>query len=61
MGILLWAFAAQARPWLEAPGTRIPALAVLVLLGLVSYFGIGQAIGAFRIADLRGAVARQAR
>jgi putative peptidoglycan lipid II flippase len=61
MGGILWVYAMQAQPWLAASGTRIPALAAMVLLGAVSYFGIGQAIGAFRLADFRGAVARRPR
>jgi putative peptidoglycan lipid II flippase len=40
-------------------GLRYLALAALVLLGALSYFGIGTLIGAFRISDFRAALRRQ--
>jgi putative peptidoglycan lipid II flippase len=59
MGVVLWAFNAFGGALLEAPGTRLAGLALLVGLGLVSYFGFGQAVGAFRLSDFRGAVRRR--
>jgi putative peptidoglycan lipid II flippase len=46
-------------PALGMHGLRYLALAALVLLGGLSYFGIGTLIGAFRIADFRAALRRQ--
>jgi putative peptidoglycan lipid II flippase len=58
MGALLWAFSAAAGGLFVSPGWKGAALALLVGLGAVSYFGIGHLIGAFRLADLRGALRR---
>jgi putative peptidoglycan lipid II flippase len=58
MGVLLWAFAATAGGMFVSPGWKAPGLALLVALGTVGYFGIGHLIGAFRMADLRGALRR---
>ena len=39
--------------------TALPlALIVLVLIGLVSYFGVGQLIGAFHLSEFRRALRR---
>ena len=57
MGLCLW-FGAQAlEPWLYGSG-RVLALLVLVVLGAVSYFGLGALIGAFRLSDFRSAMRR---
>ncbi|MFD1913886.1 murein biosynthesis integral membrane protein MurJ [Halodurantibacterium flavum] len=58
MGLCLLAAAAAMGDWLTAPGLRYLALGALVLLGIVTYFGSGFALGAFRTADLRGALRR---
>ena len=58
MGVVLWAAAALAAPMLAMAGTRYAALAALVVLGLVSYFGAGLVLGAFRPADFRSALRR---
>ncbi len=59
MGALLWAAAALAGPFLLASSAvRYPALAGLVALGVVGYFGFGQMLGAFRLAEFRRAVRR---
>lgn len=58
MGTLLWAAAQLAGPLLDARATRIPALAVLVLLGATSYFGAGFATRAFHKSDFTGALRR---
>jgi putative peptidoglycan lipid II flippase len=53
MGAVLWAAAIPLGPWLAAPGLRYAALAALIAAGIVSYFGAGLALGAFRPADFR--------
>ncbi len=58
MGVVLWGAALVLGPVLQAPGWRYLALAALVGLGVVVYFGTGQAIGAFRLAEFRGALRR---
>ena len=37
-------------------GLRWIALLVLIVLGSLSYFGIGQMIGAFRMSELRASL-----
>lgn len=58
MGVVLWAGMAVLNPYLGMAGIRYAALAVLVVLGMVSYFGIGHAIGAFRLGEFRRAMRR---
>ena len=58
MGVVLW-FAAQALHGpLNTGGIRYLALAALVGLGIVTYFGTGQLIGAFRLSEFRQAMRR---
>ncbi|MDF1856128.1 murein biosynthesis integral membrane protein MurJ [Pseudooceanicola sp.] len=45
-------------PWLALSGIRFAALAVLVAWGGLVYFGAGQLIGAFQLADLRRSLRR---
>ncbi|MBL3567833.1 lipid II flippase MurJ, partial [Rhodovulum sulfidophilum] len=59
MGAILWLAARGAQPWLAAEGLRYPALAGLVALGIVSYFGLGHLLGAFRLSEFRRAMRRQ--
>lgn len=59
MGAILWLAARGAQPWLAAEGLRYPALAGLVALGVVSYFGLGHLLGAFRLSEFRRAMRRQ--
>ncbi|MFV0514240.1 MAG: murein biosynthesis integral membrane protein MurJ [Jhaorihella sp.] len=59
MGAALWLAAAALGGWLAAPGWRYPALMALVVLGVVVYFGVGQAIGAFRLSEFRTALRRR--
>ncbi len=40
------------------PGLRWIALLLLIVLGSLSYFGIGQMIGAFRMFELKAALRR---
>lgn len=58
MGVVLWAASALLSPFFAMGAVRYLALAVLVVLGIVGYFGIGQALGAFRIAEFRAALRR---
>lgn len=58
MGVFLWGAAQMLQPALNTAGLRYLALAALVALGIVIYFGIGQMIGAFRLAEF-GAVMRR--
>jgi putative peptidoglycan lipid II flippase len=58
MGALLWGLAWLMEPWLFRASVRYPALALLVLAGIVSYFSIGQVIGAFRLAEFKTALRR---
>lgn len=57
MGAALWGLAQLLDPMLYGTGRSL-ALLVLILGGIVVYFGIGIAIGAFRPADLRDAMRR---
>ena len=58
MGGVLWAGMTLLAPYLVMEGLRYGALAALVALGMVSYFAIGQRIGAFRLAELKNALRR---
>ncbi|TNC51892.1 murein biosynthesis integral membrane protein MurJ [Rubellimicrobium rubrum] len=54
LGLVAWALDGP----LHAPGLRYPALALLCVVGIVTYFGAGVGLGAFRLSDLRGALRR---
>ncbi|WP_417625425.1 murein biosynthesis integral membrane protein MurJ [Pararhodobacter aggregans] len=54
MGAVLWVAAGAMAPLLASPGWRYLALAGLVAIGVVSYFGGGAALGAFRLSDFKG-------
>lgn len=58
MGGVLWAANVALAPFLGMAGWRYGALAVLVLAGMVSYFAIGQLIGAFRLSELKAGLRR---
>lgn len=49
----LWGAALLLQPWLQSAGWRYPALAILVALGVISYFGAGVGLRAFRLAELK--------
>jgi putative peptidoglycan lipid II flippase len=53
MGAALYAAAWALAPWLDARHWRFAALGVLVTLGIVTYFGAGALIGAFRLSEFR--------
>jgi putative peptidoglycan lipid II flippase len=61
MGVVLWWVTVLLTPFLGTPGMRSPALLLLILSGIASYFGAGFLIGAFRMADFRAALRRPAR
>ena len=58
MGAVLWLANVALTPFLGMGGIRYGALAVLVLVGMVSYFAIGQLIGAFRLPEFKQAMRR---
>ncbi|WP_298679525.1 murein biosynthesis integral membrane protein MurJ [uncultured Lentibacter sp.] len=58
MAALLWASNLALSALFTAGPSRYLALALLVLVSLVSYFGLGQLFGAFRLAEVRAALRR---
>ncbi|MCG7493697.1 murein biosynthesis integral membrane protein MurJ [Thalassobius sp. Cn5-15] len=58
MGAILWGGHLVLTPFLGMTGIRYGALTVLVAVGIISYFAIGQVIGAFRLAEFKGAMRR---
>ncbi len=58
MGLCVRLGAHLMADWLAAPGLRYGALGALVGFGIISYFGSGALIGAFRLADFRSALRR---
>jgi putative peptidoglycan lipid II flippase len=59
MGAVLIGMTILLGPALGSHGWRYVALAILVASGIISYFGIGTLIGAFRLSDFKSAVRRQ--
>ena len=58
MGIILIGAATLMGPLFAMSGIRYAALAALIALGIGSYFGIAQVIGAFRLSEIKGALKR---
>jgi putative peptidoglycan lipid II flippase len=58
MGVVLQGTVLLLSPFLGMAGWRYLALAILVMAGIISYFGIGQLVGAFRLAEFRRAMRR---
>lgn len=58
MALCLLAASALLTPFLGMATVRYPALLVLVGTGIISYFGIGHLIGAFRLSDFKRAMRR---
>jgi putative peptidoglycan lipid II flippase len=58
MGACLWGAMQLLMPYLGMAGVRYGALAALIAVGIVSYFGIGQIIGAFRLSEFKAAMRR---
>ncbi len=60
MGIVCWWAALLLGPALALPGWRYLALGLLVLIGIVVYALLGQALGAFRLSEFKSALRRSA-
>lgn len=58
MGGALWLGNAALQPFLGLDWWRGLALLALILIGAVSYFGVGQLIGAFRLSEFRRSLRR---
>ena len=58
MGVTIWAANLVLLPLFGIPGLRWIALVFMMLSGIVSYFGIGHLIGAFRLSEFRQAFRR---
>jgi putative peptidoglycan lipid II flippase len=59
MGVALWGAAMALQPFLELGWWRALALMALILVGIVTYFGAGQALGAFHLAEFKAAMRRK--
>ena len=53
MAAVLWGAALALQPLLQSPGWRYPSLALLIGLGMTSYFGAGLALKAFSLSDFK--------
>lgn len=58
MGAVLWSLSASMSPFLGIPGWRFLALAILVTLGMISYFVLAHVLGAMRFSELKSAMRR---
>lgn len=58
MGIVLWGTMVVMSPFFAMAGWRYLALLGLIMTGIISYFAIGQLIGAFRLGEFRRAFQR---
>lgn len=59
MGAVLWGAALLLAPFIFAESAlRYGTLLLLVVIGIVSYFGLGHLIGAFRLSEFRAALRR---
>jgi len=61
MGICLWIVSLSLSVALGTAGLRYIALAFLIAAGVVSYFGTGHLIGAFKLSDFKRATKRKTR
>jgi putative peptidoglycan lipid II flippase len=59
MGVALWLAMTALGPLLITAGWRYLALALLVTIGIIVFFGIGQLIGAVHLAEIRQAAKRR--
>jgi putative peptidoglycan lipid II flippase len=59
MGVALLGLGWAMGDLLNTPGWRYPALAGLIVAAMVAYFGTGQIIGAFRLAEFRQVLRRR--
>ena len=53
MGLILLVAATVMKPFFGVATVRYLALLILVLIGIVSYFGIGHLLGAFKLSEFR--------
>ena len=58
MGIILFTAQLALNPMFGAGAWRYLALALLIGIGIISYFGIGQMIGAFKLSEFRRSLRR---
>ncbi|MCR9113538.1 MAG: murein biosynthesis integral membrane protein MurJ [Rhodobacteraceae bacterium] len=58
MGAVLWGGSVLLTPFFGLGGWRWLALLVLLSVGALSYFGLGQLLGAFRLSELKTALRR---
>ena len=58
MGAVLWGAMVVMTPFFAMAGWRYLALLGLIMIGIISYFGIGQMIGAFRLGEFKRAFQR---
>ena len=58
MGAILYGTAAMFAPVFAISGLRYIALAVLIAIGIIAYFGIGHLLGAFRLSEFKRAMRR---
>ncbi|MEP5155554.1 murein biosynthesis integral membrane protein MurJ [Planktotalea sp.] len=58
MGTVLWLLTAFMSTFLGMPGWRYLALAVLVTIGIITYFALAHLFGAMRMSELKGAMRR---
>jgi putative peptidoglycan lipid II flippase len=58
MGAVIWGVNLLLLPVFGMPGLRWIARVFMMLAGIVSYFGIGHLIGAFRLSEFRQALRR---
>ncbi len=58
MGVILWSAGVAMTPFFGMATIRYAALALLVGIGIGSYFGIGQLIGAFKLREFKQALRR---
>jgi putative peptidoglycan lipid II flippase len=58
MGAVLWISSVSLSPFLGMAGWRYLALFILVSIGILSYFGLGQLLGAFRLSEMRATLRR---
>ncbi len=61
MGMILWICSDILHMFFDMMGLKELALVLLIFLGFLSYFGIGQTIGAFQLSEIKGFVRRRQR
>ena len=59
MGVVVWWLAAGMTLLLGAATIRYAALLFLIVVGIITYFGVGQLMGAFQISEFRSAMRRR--